>query len=437
MASTLDGDGISLDQVQELLDVVLDGFLQVVAVLEPGPLTPDGPEFFRVVFVRNRDLRADQVARLRGRTIADIWPDLASLFRAHALRAWVTGVDIDETVSYRDAGGDHISEFRARRRGDLLFVAARDVREQSQMRSRLYETETLLHAAFEEAPIGMAVGSLEADRFGLIMRSNVAWRRIVRADRSGQPTLVAGEEGAQRYERNLRALTAGTVESFRTTGRALSPAGGEMWLRITVAAVKPLEGPPIRFIAQVEDITVEREAEQELTRRALHDPLTGLANRLLLQERLEHALAVTARNGGVVALLYIDLNDFKVVNDERGHDVGDEVLRQVAQRLRTTVRASETPARLGGDEFAVVCEDLGNVSAAHLVAERIRAAIAVPVPLQGRTATITASVGVAVSVAGKASVADLFRAADREMYLEKAAQQSRPEDRSSEQSRRE
>jgi diguanylate cyclase (GGDEF)-like protein/PAS domain S-box-containing protein len=426
MASTPGGDGISLDQVHELLDVVLDGFLQVVAVLEPGPPTPQGPEYFRVVFVRNRDLSDEQVARLRGHTIKDIWPDLASVFRAHAQRAWVTGVDVDETVAYRDAAGDHISEFRARRRGELLFVAARDVREESQMRSRLHETETLLHAAFEEAPIGMAVGSLQSDSFGWILRSNVAWRRIVRANQSGQPTLVAGEEGAQRYERNLRALSVGTVESFRTTGRALSPAGGEMWLRITVAAVKSIEGPPTRFVAQVEDITVEREAEQELTRRALHDPLTGLANRLLLQERLEHALAVTARNGGVVALLYIDLNDFKVVNDERGHDVGDEVLRQVAQRLRTTVRASETPARLGGDEFAVVCEDLGSVPAAHLVAERIRAAIAVPVPLQGRTATITASVGVAVTVAGKASVADLFRTADREMYLEKATLQGPP-----------
>lgn len=426
MAATLDGGGISLDLVQQLLDAVLDSFVQVVAILEPGPPTPQGPANFRVLFLRNRDLTDAQVARLHGRTIADIWPDLASGFRAHAQRAWVTGVDVDEVVSYRDSAGDHVSEFRARRRGDLLFVVARDVREERQMRSRLYETETLLHAAFEEAPIGMAVGSLQSDSFGQILRSNVAWRRIVRANESGQPTLVAGEDGAQRYERNLRALAAGTVESFRTTGRALSPAGGEMWLRITVAAVKSPDGPPTRFIAQVEDITVEREAEQELTRRALHDPLTGLANRLLLQERLEHALAVTARSGGVVALLYIDLNDFKVVNDERGHDVGDEVLRQVAQRLRTTVRASETPARLGGDEFGVVVEELGSVPAAHLVAERIRAAIAVPVPLQDRTAIITASVGVAVSVGGKASVADLFRAADREMYLEKAARQGRP-----------
>jgi diguanylate cyclase (GGDEF)-like protein len=101
----------------------------------------------------------------------------------------------------------------------------------------------------------------------------------------------------------------------------------------------------------------------------------------------------------------------------------------VAQRLRHTVRASETPARLGGDEFAVVCEDLGSVPAAHLVAERIRSAIEIPVPLQHGSTTITASVGVAVTVAGKASVGELFRTADREMYLEKAARQGRPSDR--------
>jgi diguanylate cyclase (GGDEF)-like protein/PAS domain S-box-containing protein len=425
----LGGEAISPDQVRELLDFVLDGFVQFVSILEPGPPTPDGPAYFRVVFVRHRDFSAERVARFRGQTIADIWGDLATLFQARAQEAWVTGSDADEVVSFHDAAGDHISEFRARRRGEFLFVAARDVREQSDMRTRLRATETLLHAAFEEAPIGMAVGSLQSENFGEILRSNTAWRRIVRADRLGQPTLVAGEEGTQRYERNLRDLAAGTIDSFRTAGRALSPAGGEMWLRITVAAVKVYEGAPDRFIAQLEDITIEREAEQELTRRALHDPMTGLANRLLLQERLEHALAISARSGGVVALLYIDLNDFKVVNDERGHDVGDEVLRQVAQRLRATVRASETPARLGGDEFAVVCEDLGSAPIAHLVAERIRNAIVVPVPLQDRTATVTASVGVAVTVGGKASVGELFRAADREMYLEKAARQGRLSDR--------
>ena len=202
---------------------------------------------------------------------------------------------------------------------------------------------------------------------------------------------------------NLRALAAGEVTSFRATGRATVPDGGELWLRATVAAVRDEDGVPTRFVAQLEDISAEREAEQELTRRALHDPLTGLANRLLLQERLEHALAVTARTGGVVALIYLDLNDFKVVNDERGHDVGDEVLA----RSRSGSAPPYARARRRRGWAATSCRRLrgaGNPGGGAAGRRPDPAAIAVPVPLDDRMVTITASVGVAVAVGGQSGV---------------------------------
>src|SRR4051794_25909120 len=108
MASTQDGDGISLDDGHQLLDTVLGSFVQGGALPEPGPPPPQGPPNFRGVLPRTRDLSDERVARLHGRTIADIWPDLASMFRAHAQRAWATGIDVEEVVAFRDSAGDHI-----------------------------------------------------------------------------------------------------------------------------------------------------------------------------------------------------------------------------------------------------------------------------------------------------------------------------------------
>ena len=114
---------------------------------------------------------------------------LAGAFRPHVLRAWNTGRDVDEVVAWRDEGTDHVSELRARRHGDLLFVTARDVGERERMRARLHETETLLQTAFEEAPIGIAVGSLLPGERGRLLRYNQAWRRLTRPDaRAGRPS---------------------------------------------------------------------------------------------------------------------------------------------------------------------------------------------------------------------------------------------------------
>jgi diguanylate cyclase (GGDEF)-like protein len=151
--------------------------------------------------------------------------------------------------------------------------------------------------------------------------------------------------------------------------------------------------------------------------QALHDALTGLPNRALFTDRLQHALTQGRRRGTACGVIFLDLDRFKTVNDSLGHAAGDELLVAVARRIDESLRSADTAARLGGDEFAVLLEDLGGVEEAVLVAERIGAALAAPVVVQGREVFVKASVGIAV---GRAGASELLRQADVAMYRAKA-----------------
>jgi diguanylate cyclase (GGDEF)-like protein len=164
----------------------------------------------------------------------------------------------------------------------------------------------------------------------------------------------------------------------------------------------------------------------QLRHQALHDSLTGLANRALFRDRLTHAMHRGARTpGGRCAVLFLDLDDFKHVNDGLGHAVGDALLRVVAERLRSTLRSADTAARLGGDEFAVLIEDVVGVDDVATVADRIVAAIARPAAIGGQEVNVRVSLGFAVSPEGGQTVDELLTNADAAMYVAKAAGKGR------------
>jgi len=165
-----------------------------------------------------------------------------------------------------------------------------------------------------------------------------------------------------------------------------------------------------------------RESEARMGHLAHHDMLTGLPNRTLFEDRLTQTLARAERNGTPFALLYLDLDDFKPINDTHGHEAGDEVLRQVAQRLAGVPRKSDTVARLGGDEFAILLEDLEDASAnAALIADKCRDAVAAPILFSGRSVTVGLSIGVARYPEDGLGAGELFRHADQAMYCLKKA----------------
>ena len=181
------------------------------------------------------------------------------------------------------------------------------------------------------------------------------------------------------------------------------------------------------IVLTMHDVSERKGLEDELKHQAFHDALSGLANRALFSDRLEHASARAARSLSSLAVLFLDLDDFKVVNDSHGHAAGDEILIEVARRLVGALRVGDTAARFGGDEFAILLEEITGTDEAVQLAKRILDELNAPTLIGGRVVQMHASIGIALSVAGGEAPADLLQAADVAMYTAKAQGKGRVE----------
>jgi diguanylate cyclase (GGDEF)-like protein/PAS domain S-box-containing protein len=196
--------------------------------------------------------------------------------------------------------------------------------------------------------------------------------------------------------------------------------GDGSWRSCAVVANNLLGQPAVAGIVMTySDITQSKRFEDQLKHLAFHDPLTGLPNRALFTDRLERALAHADRDSRSVGLLFLDVDNFKVVNDSLGHQQGDALLAEVALRIRSCVRAEDTVARLGGDEFTVLLEDISSEADATEMAGRIVDVLSDPIPLAGREIFVTASIGVALSAPRHDNPNTLLRNADLAMYRAK------------------
>lgn len=247
------------------------------------------------------------------------------------------------------------------------------------------------------------------------------WRQ---AEVGGDFSVTRLQNGGAAFEQALHDVRArgewsGELEQVRRDGSAVTV--GARW-----TLVRDEQGAPESVLAIHTDITARKAAEREIQQLAFFDPLTQLPNRLLLMDRLQHALATEHRSGRGGALMFIDLDNFKTLNDTLGHGVGDLLLQQVAGRLLDSVRESDTVARLGGDEFVVLLEDLGHgdhavAQHARQIGEKILSALNAPFVLDGNEHLSTCSIGVAPFHRHGTSVEELLKQADIAMYQAKGA----------------
>jgi diguanylate cyclase (GGDEF)-like protein/PAS domain S-box-containing protein len=203
------------------------------------------------------------------------------------------------------------------------------------------------------------------------------------------------------------------------------PDGREIAVDYSASPIHDAGGGVIGVVMVAHDVTVARNQADTLARLALYDSLTGLPNRTLLSDRLEHAVHGAQRNGRVIAVLFIDLDRFKAVNDTDGHAVGDRLLQYVAHRLMACVRSTDTVSRHGGDEFVVLLPDAHSADDAAVCANKIIAAMNQPFEIDGREYLIAASIGIATPQSSRPDVAALLRHADLAMYHAKSTGRNR------------
>jgi diguanylate cyclase (GGDEF)-like protein/PAS domain S-box-containing protein len=282
---------------------------------------------------------------------------------------------------------------------------------------------------FDKAQIGLALADLSTH----YVRVNATYAELVgRApeDLIGLPfaTLLHPEDRREE-DSQVALLLDGRESTLQSEQRYLAVDGTLRWVLHGVTVVPAEDGRPAWFAVSAQDITERRRAEQylrdltnQLAEQALRDPLTGLANRGLLEERVRAVLARDARTGDSTGVLFLDLDGFKAVNDVHGHLVGDAVLRTVASRLTSSVRPSDTVARLGGDEFVVLVEG-ATVDGLQVLADRVRSEVAAPILVGDLDLNVGVSVGIAVSDGGAMESATLLGSADRQMYDEKRRSQ--------------
>jgi diguanylate cyclase (GGDEF)-like protein/PAS domain S-box-containing protein len=247
-------------------------------------------------------------------------------------------------------------------------------------------------------------------------------------------TRVTGYSWKEASGKTPRLLHSGrqSAEFYAHMWKCIHSTGrwqGEIWNRrksgeiypewLSITAIRGASGKVEHYLAIFSDITLRKREEQELYDLATHDALTGLPNRYFFSERFRHAMVRAKRAASLLALLYLDLDGFKPVNDALGHRCGDRLLQAVAKRLKRSVREVDTVARLGGDEFAVILEQLSQPRDAAATAKKLLHAIARPYLLEGHKAKLTASIGITVYPLDGEDVDMLLKRADGAMYRAK------------------
>jgi diguanylate cyclase (GGDEF)-like protein/PAS domain S-box-containing protein len=373
----------------------------------------------------------DDVAEVRGTPVINrVAPQCRAEVESR-IRRRAQGEAIEasyETIGLRKDGSEFPMFVSAQRvmlnDGPMSSAFLIDFTERKRSEMALRESETRFRTIIEQSPIGMALG-----RDGITVEVNPVYLKMFGyddiAEVCGQPLInqIAPQCRAQ-IEDRIRKRIQGipTEETYETIG--LRKDGSQFPLVVSAKRIVLNDGP--MTFAFLIDFTERKAAEESINQLAFYDPLTGLPNRRLLMDRLQHALASGARRGRHGALLFIDLDNFKTLNDSMGHVTGDALLQQVPRRLASCVRDDDTVARFGGDEFVVILEDLSEnaleaATQTEAIGEKVLAGLNQPYQLDTDEYRCTASIGAALFNNNQQTTDELLKQADIAMYQAKKA----------------
>lgn len=305
---------------------------------------------------------------------------------------------------------------------EVLAVEAGNALDNALLAERLRTGEEIFRQAFDGTAGGMALIAIDGEAAGHFFRVNPAFCRIV--GYTGDQLLDMTPAGLthvddRALDKQLVAdLIAGRSNLYRREKRYLHHRGTPVWVTVTATVARSDDGSPLCAVSQVEDISLRRAQLEELHHQARHDPLTNLPNRTSIFERLHQSVRTAAILGKPGAVLFLDLDDFKSINDQHGHRVGDQVLAMIGPRIRSAVREPDLVGRLGGDEFVVIADDL-DLDAAHRLAQRIELAVSAPITNKGAAVSLTVSVGASPIPAGGGDAVKILQDADQAMYRNK------------------
>jgi diguanylate cyclase (GGDEF)-like protein/PAS domain S-box-containing protein len=339
------------------------------------------------------------------------------------------GSPVEFRMRHADGSWRHVEALGHNRLDDPavrgVVINTRDVSERVRVEEALRESEERFRGAFERAPIGIVI----TDQEGRILRCNDALAVLLGYapdDLVGRTVheLTHPDDRPGGQDR-LTRLFAGECSNYQLEKRYLHADGHSVWVSVSVAVMHDQGGAPLFSIGHIQDVTERKAFSEMLAHQALHDPLTGLPNRSLFLDQLR--LAQRRFRRANTAVLFLDLDHFKMINDSLGHDAGDQLLVVISDRLRRNLRPNDSVARLGGDEFTVLCHDIRDPGTAMRTAERILRDVAQPVKLARGEVFVTASLGIALSGSRPQDPESLLRDADAAMYRAKEHGRARAE----------
>ncbi|WP_251827729.1 GGDEF domain-containing response regulator [Methylovulum psychrotolerans] len=307
--------------------------------------------------------------------------------------------------------------------GGLLgaVLVFRDITERRQIENLLRESEERFHSAFELAAIGMALVAVDGGFLqvngSLCKIFGYSEEELLNADLQ---MLTRDDDYHKTLVQHLRQLLSDALPSFQIEVECYHKnVGKRIWNLLSASLVRNAANDAQYFIVQIQDITDRKHAEQQLIYIANHDPLTGLLNRSQFHNHLTQTLASAQRYGTKVALMFLDLDRFKLINDTLGHRLGDLLLQEVSNRLKATVRPNDILARLGGDEFIMLLSNIHLIDDIARIAQRTIETLTQPFTIEGNDIVVTASIGISVYPEDGNDSQNLLMNADAAMYLAK------------------